>query len=133
MWNRDDDGIVADPLSTGAATNDHVPSVLEAMIAADAVTRYSPLMRFDKVWIEQCRATKAIKRRFGARSALDYLIGEKLIAFADAAREHPAFARELPRFLAGIWETFNEYEIAGYVGSRKSAARTRLRQLLYLR
>ena len=34
-------------------------------------------MRFEKIWAEQCRATKAIKRRFGAKSALDYLIGEK--------------------------------------------------------
>ena len=90
-------------------------------------------MRFEKVWVAQCRATKTIKRRFGAKSALDYLIGEKLISFADAARDHPAFARELPRFLAAIWQTFNEYEIAGYVGSRKPAARNRLRELLYLR
>jgi hypothetical protein len=30
---------------------------------------YCP-MRFETVWIEQCRATRAIKRRFGARSAL---------------------------------------------------------------
>jgi hypothetical protein len=28
---------------------------------------------------------------------------------------------------------FNEYEIAGYVASRRPAARKRLRQLLYLR
>jgi hypothetical protein len=28
-------------------------------------------MRFEKVWVEQCRATKTIKRRFGAKSALD--------------------------------------------------------------
>jgi hypothetical protein len=90
-------------------------------------------MRFEKVWVEQCRATKAIKRRFGAKNALDYLIGEKLISFADAARDHPAFARELPKFLAAIWLTFNEYEIAGYVASRKPASRTRLRQLLFLR
>jgi len=46
-------------------------------------------MRFEKVWVEQCRATKAIKRRFGAKSALDYLIGEKLMTFADAARDDP--------------------------------------------
>jgi hypothetical protein len=90
-------------------------------------------MRFEKIWIQQCRATKAIKRRLGAKSALDYLIGEKLISFADAAREHPAFAKELPRFLAAVWETFNEYEIAGYLASRRRAARNRLRQLLYLR
>ncbi len=94
---------------------------------------YIPSMRFEKVWVEQCRATKAIKRRFGAKSALDYLIGEKLITFADVAKDHPPFARELPKFLAAIWRIFNEYEIAGYVISRKPKTRNRLRQLLYLR
>jgi hypothetical protein len=90
-------------------------------------------VRFEKIWVEQCKATRAIKRRFGAKSALDYLIGEKLIAFADASREDPAFADELPRFLAAIWQVFNEYELAGYVASRRPLARKRLRQLLYLR
>ena len=90
-------------------------------------------MRFEKIWAKQCRATKAIKRRFGAKSALDYLIGEKLMMFADAAKDHPEFAKELPRFLAAVWRVFNEYEIAGYVASRKPAARKTLRQLLYLR
>ena len=51
---------------------------------------YIPRMRSGKVWVEQCKATKAIKRRFGAKSALDYLIGEKLMHFADAARDDPA-------------------------------------------
>jgi hypothetical protein len=32
-------------------------------------------------------------------SALDYLIREKLIMFADEAERHPEFAKELPRFL----------------------------------
>lgn len=59
-------------------------------------------MRFEKVWIEQCRATRVIKRRFGAKSALDYLIGEKLQAFAHAAKDHREFAAEWPRFLAAI-------------------------------
>jgi hypothetical protein len=45
-------------------------------------------VRFEKIWIEQCRATRAIKRRFGAKSALDYLIGEKLASFADGANDH---------------------------------------------
>lgn len=90
-------------------------------------------MRFEKVWIEQCRATKAIKRRFGATNALDYLIGEKLISFADAAKKDPAFARERPKFLAAVWQMFNQYEITGYVATRKPAARKALRQLLYLR
>lgn len=73
---------------------------------------------------------RAIKRRFGARSALDYLIGEKLLAFADAAEDHAEFAAELPRFLSGIYRVFNQYEIAGYVASRKPAARKTLKQLL---
>ena len=90
-------------------------------------------VRFEKVWIEQCKATKAIKRRFGAKSALDYLIGENLIMFAEASRDHQTFAKELPRCLAAIWRVFNEYEIAGYVASRRPTARKRLRQLLYLR
>jgi hypothetical protein len=90
-------------------------------------------VRFERIWVEQCKATKAIKRRFGAKSALDYLIGEKLITFADAARQEPAFAKELPRFLAAVWQVFNEYEIAGYVASRRPMSRKRLRQLLYLR
>jgi hypothetical protein len=69
-------------------------------------------MRFEKVWAEQCRATKMIKRRFGAKSALDYLIGEKLMMFADAARQDSAFAKELPRFLATVWQLFNEYALS---------------------
>jgi hypothetical protein len=108
-------------------------SALEQPLAEEPFRRHIPRVRFEKVWIEQCRATKAIKRRFGAKSALDYLIGEKLITFADAARDHPTFAKELPRLLAAIWRLFNEFEIAGYVASRRPTARKRLRQLLYLR
>jgi hypothetical protein len=89
-------------------------------------------MRFEKIWIEQCRATRAIRRRFGAKDALDYLVGEKLRMFAQAAKDDAAFARELPRFLAAIWRVFNEYELAGYVACQKPAVRRELRALLYL-
>jgi hypothetical protein len=89
-------------------------------------------MKFHKVWIEQCRATNRIKRRFGAKKALDYLIGEKLLQFAEQAEQDNEFAKELPRFLAGIWQLFNQYEIAGYVASLKPSNRKKLRQLLYL-
>jgi hypothetical protein len=90
-------------------------------------------VRFEKIWVEQCKATKGIKRRFGVKSALDYLIREKLLNFADAAEQHPEFAQELPRFLAEVWRIFNQYEIAGYVASLKPKQRKRLRGLLYLR
>jgi hypothetical protein len=89
-------------------------------------------MRFEKIWIEQCRATRGIKRRFGARSALDYLIGEKVRTFAAAARQDDAFARELPRFLSAVYRVFNEYELIGYVATQKPALRKELRALLYL-
>ena len=84
------------------------------------------------IWVRQCKATRAIKTRFGAKSALDYLIGEKLVIFADEAKRNPKFNAELPRFLAATWRVFNQYEIAGYVASQKPTARKQLRQLLYL-
>jgi hypothetical protein len=86
-----------------------------------------------KICLQQCRATKGIKRHFGAKSALDYLIREKLMNFAQAAEQRPEFARELPRFLAEVWRIFNEYEIAGYIASIKPKPLKALRQLLYLR
>jgi hypothetical protein len=89
-------------------------------------------MRFERVWIDQCRATREIKRRYGVKSALDYLITEKLLNFAEAAEQHPECARELPRFLSAVWRIFNEYEIAGYVASLRPKQRRRLRSLLYL-
>ena len=90
-------------------------------------------MRFEKLWVQQCRATKTIKRRFGAKSALDYLIREKLIAFADDAECYPEFAKELPRFLAAVWQVFNQYELAGYIASQKPAKREQLRRLLFVK
>ena len=66
--------------------------------------------KFHKVWVEQCEAAKEIKRRYGLRAAFDYLVAEKLLNFADAATTHPEFARELPRFVAGVrgWFTVEE-------------------------
>jgi hypothetical protein len=91
---------------------------------------YIQPMRFEKVWVEQCRATRVIKRRFGAKSALDYLIGEKLPSFADLAKDHSEFAAELPRFLSTIYRMFNQYEIEGQVATRKPRTRRALQRLL---
>lgn len=89
-------------------------------------------IRFHKIWVQQCRATRGIKRRFGVKSALDYLIGEKLVNFADAAQGHPEFAAELPRFQAAVWNIFNPYELAGYLSSLKPSKRKKLQELLYV-
>jgi hypothetical protein len=89
-------------------------------------------VQFHKIWVQQCRATRGIKRRFGVKSALDYLIGEKLMSFADAAEQHPEFASELPRFQAAVWNVFNPYELAGYLSSLKPTKRKKLRELRVL-
>ena len=82
--------------------------------------------------MKQCRATRTLKRRFGVKNALDYLLGEKLLNFAEEADRHPEFAAELPRFQAAVWEVFNRYELAGYLTTLKPVTRGKLRKLLYI-
>jgi hypothetical protein len=89
-------------------------------------------MRCEKIWVEQCKATRTIRRRFGVKSALDYLIGEKLVRFAQEAERRPEFAKEFPRFLAAVWQVFNQFELAGYVAAQKPTVKSQLRRLLYL-
>jgi hypothetical protein len=38
-----------------------------------------------QVWLEQCEAVKTIKARFGLKAAFDYIVGEKLLNFAEAS------------------------------------------------
>src|ERR1700683_5498558 len=89
-------------------------------------------MDFNKIWQEQCEATRAIRERCGVENALDYLVGEKLLNFAKAADQDPDFAAELPRFQAAVWEVFNPYELTGYLASLKPSARKKLQKLLYV-
>ena len=56
--------------------------------------------RWPDVWREQCDAAETIRLQYGIGSAFDCAVGEKLLAFAEAAEEHPEFARALPRFLS---------------------------------
>jgi hypothetical protein len=49
-----------------------------------------------QIWIEQWEAAQAIRARYGLAAAFNYLVGEKLTNFANAAARHPDFARELP-------------------------------------
>jgi hypothetical protein len=89
-------------------------------------------MKFHKIWVKQCRATRTIRRRFGVKSALDYLVGEKLLNFAEEADRHPEFAAELPRFQAAVWDVFNRYELTGYLATLKPVTRKKLQKLLYV-
>lgn len=90
-------------------------------------------MRFEKTWVQQYKATRAIRRPFGVKRALDYLVGEKLVRFAQEAERRPEFAKKFPRFLAAVWQAFNQYELAGYVALQKPSVRSQLRPLVYLR
>jgi hypothetical protein len=82
---------------------------LPQLQVADLDDIIRPIMRFEKIWIEQCRATRCIKRRFGAKSAPDYLVGEKLPTFAGAAghdaRSPASFRDSSPPFGASSIST----------------------------
>jgi hypothetical protein len=75
----------------------------------------NPPTEYHKIWIEQCAATEDIRERFGLENALDYLIGEKLFSFVEAAEQDPLFAQELPDFVAEIRRLFNAGEIRTYL------------------
>lgn len=54
------------------------------------------------IWLDQFVAAGDIKARYGSRAAFDYIVTEKLMNFAEAARTMPDFAREMPAFVAAI-------------------------------
>jgi hypothetical protein len=42
-------------------------------------------IQFQRIWIDQCAAALRVKEHFGLANALEYLIGEKLLNFAQVA------------------------------------------------
>src|SRR3990170_3367401 len=71
--------------------------------------------RFQDIWKEQCEAARGVREQHGVVSALDYLIGEKLMTYAETAVRRPEFAREMPRFVAEIRSIFSVEEIGLYL------------------
>ena len=71
--------------------------------------------RFQDIWMEQCEAARRVREQHGVVAALDYLIGEKLMTFAETAASRPEFAAQLPRFVAEIRSLFKAEEIGLYV------------------
>ena len=67
--------------------------------------------RRHEVWREQCEAAETIRLQYGIGSAFDYVVGEKLLTFAQAAEEHPEFARALPRFVSELRRMFTPEQI----------------------
>ena len=71
--------------------------------------------KLNELWMEQCEAARTIKDRYGLQAAFDYLVGEKLLNFTEAASEHRAFAQELPRFVSAVRQMFCAEEIAAHL------------------
>ncbi len=71
--------------------------------------------RFQDIWKQQCLAARDIRVQHGILSALDYLVGEKLLTYADTAVTRPDFARELPQFVAEVRAIFSEEELRPYL------------------
>ncbi|HLQ91566.1 MAG TPA: hypothetical protein VK148_16180 [Xanthobacteraceae bacterium] len=77
--------------------------------------------RAQNIWVEQCEAARTIKARYGLAAALDYLVGEKLMTFAEAAATRAEFAQELPRFVSEIRRMFPPGEIRAHLGQIERA------------
>ncbi len=77
--------------------------------------------RWHEVWREQCEAAESIRLRYGIASAFDYVVGEKLLTFAEAAGEHPEFARALPQFVSEIRRMFTVEEIDEHLARVENA------------
>jgi hypothetical protein len=78
--------------------------------------------KFQDIWKRQCVAARNVRVQRGTLSALDYLIGEKLLTYAETAVTRPEFARELPRFVAEARDIFS--------GEAKRARLAQLKELL---
>lgn len=63
------------------------------------------------LWKSQCTVAPSIRERYGLQAALDYLVSEKLLTFAEAAVSHSGFAHELPVFVAEIRRLLTPEEI----------------------
>ena len=85
-----------------------------------------------KIWIVQCEATHTIRARFGLKAAFDYIVGEKLINFTDAASRHRDFAQELPRFISEVRRMFTPEEIGAQL-TRIERQQTKKRETFWTR
>ena len=77
--------------------------------------------RWHEVWREQCAAAETIRLKHGVGSAFDYVVGEKLLTFAQAAEQHPEFARTLPQFVSELRRMFTPEEIEEHLARIESA------------
>ena len=67
-----------------------------------------------KIWIDQCEAARGIEDDHGTQKSLEYLIGEKLLNFLEAAETDADIRVEIPAFVAEIKTIFERWQLAQY-------------------
>ena len=70
--------------------------------------------RYQDIWKEQCVAARNVRSVHGVEEALQYLVGEKLLRFAETAVQRPEFAQALPLFVAEVRRIFCAEELEAY-------------------
>jgi len=85
-----------------------------------------------KFWQEQCAAIDYV-RHFGLATALDYIVGEKLVNFLDYSELPPDHAADLPSFVAEILRQFTSRELRDYLDRQKRQRRGTHRRRALLR
>ena len=65
-------------------------------------------------WQDYCNVAPDIRERHGLFAALGYVVGEKLMMFAQTAETDDRFRAELPTFCKKIRQLFRKEEIEEY-------------------
>jgi hypothetical protein len=74
-------------------------------------------------WQDYCRVVPDIQARHGVSAALEYVVGEKLMMFAQTAETEEGFRVELPAFCQTIRELFTKDALEGYFEAAEKDSR----------
>ena len=77
----------------------------------------------EQIWKDCCNASVDIRAKFGLKASITYLVGEKLMAFAQTGERTPEFLAELPAFSKKIRKLFTTAEIEDYFERAEYASR----------
>ena len=64
-----------------------------------------------EIWTDICDAALQVTARHGDQAAIDYVVGDKLMMFAEMAETRPEYLAELPEFAERILGMFTADEI----------------------
>lgn len=65
----------------------------------------------EQIWKDCCVAARNIRARYGLNASTDYLVGDKLMLFAQTGERSPEFLAELPAFSKRIRKLFTKAQI----------------------